>query len=216
MDGLKKIKVLVVDDQQMSRQLFEMYVKNSEKYELVYSLGNAMSADLYCQQRPVDLVLMDVLMKEGIDGLEAAARIKKNCPDIKIIIVTSMPEVSYIRRAREIGVDSFWYKETSREPILEIMDRTMAGEHIYPDQTPTLQLGYALSTDFTDRELDILREMTTGASNAEIADTLHLSPNTVRNYIQQLMSKTGYKSRTELAVNARVKGLVISREAGKS
>lgn len=205
-----RIRVLIVDDQAMSRRLFELYVASSERYCLVDSIGSAIAADIYCRQTRVDLVLMDVLMAEGIDGLEAAERIKSVSPGTKIIIVTSMPEVSYLRRAREIGVESFWYKEASPEPILDVMDRTVAGESVYPDAAPVVMIGTARSTDFTDRELDILREMTTGASNAQIGDKLGLSGNTVRNYIVQLMTKTGFTTRTELAVKARVLGLVIS------
>ena len=205
--------VMIVDDQAISRQLFELYVTSSPNYNLLHSIDSAIAADIYCKDHDVDLVLMDVVMREGISGLEAAARIKAIDPDIKIIVVTSMPEVSYLRRAREIGVESFWYKEASKEPILEIMDRTMAGESIYPDNTPTLSLGNASSTDFTSRELEVLREITTGASNAEIAERLGISAITVRNHVQSLMMKTGYKSRTALAVNARVKGIVISDEA---
>ncbi len=100
---------------------------------------------------------MDVVTRNGESGLDAAARIKRAFPQIKIIIVTSMPECSYLSRAREIGVESFWYKEEQRESLLDVMERTMAGESVYPDATPELQLGLASSYEFTDRELEVLR-----------------------------------------------------------
>ena len=161
--------VLIADDQSMARQLFEMFVKSSEKYRLVHSLESASVAHIYCSRFPIDLVLMDVVMADGVSGLEAAKRIKKVSPKTKIIIVTSMPEVSYIKRAREIGVESFWYKEASREPILSVMDRTMAGESVYPDSAPVLTLGNAKSVEFTPKELEVLREMTMGLTNSAIA-----------------------------------------------
>lgn len=125
---MAKTKVMIVDDQFISRQLFEMYVKSSEKYEILYSVESAAFADTFVLKSPVGLVLMDILMNDGSNGLEAAERIKKHRPDIKIIAVTSMPETSWMNRAREIGIESFWYKEASKETILEVMDRTMAGE----------------------------------------------------------------------------------------
>ena len=94
-----KIKVMIVDDQFVSRQLFEMYLNSSDKYELVYSLESALFADTFVLKNKIDLVLMDILMNDGSNGLDAAAKIKKNCPDIKIIAVTSMPEVSWIKKA---------------------------------------------------------------------------------------------------------------------
>ena len=77
-----KIKVMIVDDQFVSRQLFEMYLNSSDKYELVYSLESALFADTFVLKNKIDLVLMDILMNDGSNGLDAAAKIKKNCPDI--------------------------------------------------------------------------------------------------------------------------------------
>lgn len=209
---MAKIKVMIVDDQFVARQLFEMYLQSSEKYEVVYTVETAAFADTFVLKNHIDLVLMDILMADGSNGLDAAARIKKNCPNIKIIAVTSMPETSWLQRAREIGIESFWYKEAAKETILEVMDRTMAGESVYPDSTPKVRLGLANSTEFTERELEVLRIMTTGVSNAAIAEKLSISENTVKNHIRHMMEKTGCKSRTELAIEARVSGVVISIE----
>ncbi|MDD6201965.1 MAG: response regulator transcription factor, partial [Lachnospiraceae bacterium] len=207
---MEKVKVMIVDDQFIARKLFEMYLESSEKYEMVYSVETAAFADTYVLKKKIDLVLMDILMADGSNGLDAAARIKKNRPNIKIIAVTSMPETSWLDRAKEIGIESFWYKEAAKETILEVMDRTMAGESVYPDCTPKVRIGLANSTEFTDRELEVLRIMTTGAANASIADELDISENTVKNHIRHMMEKTGCKSRTELAIEARVSGVVIS------
>lgn len=209
---MEKVKVMIVDDQFIARKLFEMYLESSEKYEMVYSVETAAFADAFVLKNKIDLVLMDILMVDGSNGLDAAARIKKNRPDTKIIAVTSMPETSWLNRAREIGIESFWYKEAAKETILEVMDRTMAGESVYPDSAPKVRLGLANSTEFTERELEVLRIMTTGAANAVIAEKLNISENTVKNHIRHMMEKTGCKSRTELAIEARVSGVVISTE----
>ena len=207
-----KKKVMIVDDQFISRQLFEMYVKTSDKYEVTYSVESAAFADAYVLKNKIDLVLMDILMNDGSNGLDAAARIKKNSPETKIIAVTSMPEYSWMKRAREIGIESFWYKEASEATILDVMDRTMAGESVYPDGTPDVQLGHARSTEFTEREMEVLRFMTTGVPNAVIAEKLGIAENTVKNHIRHMMEKTGCKNRTELAIQARVSGVVISMD----
>lgn len=205
-------KVAIVDDQNITRQFFSYFIKDSEEFELVATLKDGEEAINYCKRNPLDLILMDIVMVGGMNGLDAAKKIKAFKPDIKIIIITSMPEVSYIERAREIGVDSFWYKELEEVPILTVMERTMKGEHIYPDSTPELMIGNAKSTEFTDIELEILREVTTGATNKEISEKLFVSPATVNYYINDLLVKTGYKNRVQLAVKARLEGLVISDE----
>lgn len=201
--------VMVVEDQAMPRQLFEAFISMSDRFNLVHSIKNADMADIYCEQSKIDLILMDVCTELNSNGLDAAERIKQKHPEIKIIIVTSMPEVSYLERAKAIGVDSFWYKEVSEEPILELMDRTMAGESIYPDSTPAVSFGNIKSTDLSKREIEVLREVIMGFTNAEIAEGLNISQHTVRDYIQVIMEKTGYRTRTELAVKARETGIII-------
>lgn len=202
-------KVLIVDDQIMSRQLFESFVAASDRYELAASVETAKFADAYCAGGKVDLVIMDVVMNDGSNGLDTAARIKASYPKTKIIVVTSMPDGAFLKRAKEIGVDSFWYKEVQEKPMLEVMDRTMAGEHIFPDSPPVTTLGLAKSTEFTERELDVLRLLAEGLTDKEIADRLVLSVTTVRYHINNLIEKTGASSRTELAVNAVRSGIAI-------
>ena len=85
----------------------------------------------------------------------------------------------------------------------------MKSERVFPDTTPKIKFGNAMSTDFTERELEVLRELTSGDTNTEIAKRLYIAPGTVKNYIQYMLEKTGFKSRTELAVKAREAGLVI-------
>ena len=201
--------VLIVEDDPMARTLFEIYLKNSGRYRMVAAIESASMAELYCLTRQVDLIIMDVCTALNSSGLDAAVKIKKNHPSIKIIIVTSQPECDFINRAREAGVDSFWYKEPSEEVILSIMDRTMEGESIYPDSVPKLKVGEAFSTEFSDCELKILRELTGGDTDEEIAQHLHLSTWTVRKYVKIMLEKTNFKSRTQLAVAARESGLVI-------
>ena len=202
-------RVMVVDDFLMSRQVFENAIKQSDAYELAAVYPTADEAVEHIKDGRIDLVIMDIVMTEGMSGLAAARKIKEVLPAVKILMVTSMPEVSYIDRARQIGVESFWYKEVQEQPILEVMDRTMSGESIYPDQTPVVKLGNAVSTEFTAREIEVLREMVDGLSNREIAEKLGIGERTVKMNITAMLDKTGFRSRLELAVKARTGGLVI-------
>ncbi len=202
-------KVLIVDDQRISRQLFESIVSADSRYKVIAAIETAMVADAWCARGDVDLILMDVVMKDSSNGLAAAQRIKISYPRIKIIIVTSMPDPLLLKKARDIGVDSFWYKEVEAEPMLRVMDRTMAGESVWPDRPPVVRLGNADSSHLTKRELDVLRLLSEGATDREIANRLHLALPTVRYHVRHLTEKTGLGSRTELAVNAVRSGLTI-------
>ena len=207
---MRKINVIIVDDQYMARQLFELYIKSSGRYQLAGTASSGQQALSLVQAVSADLILMDILMPDGENGLETAARIKAIRPWIRIIAVTSMAEASWLKRAREIGIESFWYKESSKEKILDIMDCTMNGDSVYPDQPPKVKLGLSSNTEFTQRELEVLRLMTRGTSNSSIAGELGISENTVKSHIQHMLDKTGYKNRTELAIEARIRGIVVS------
>ena len=202
-------RVMIVEDDPMARKLFEIIVEGSGRYEVAASIESASLAEIYCMSDHIDLILMDVCTALHASGIDAAAKIKKRFPDIKIIIVTSQPECDFIERALNAGVDSFWYKEPSDDVLLALMDSTMAGGSIYPDTTPVLDLGLAKSIEFTARELEVLRELTSGDTDDMIAERLNLSVHTVKKHIKNMFQKTGFTTRTQLAVMARETGLVI-------
>ena len=208
----ERVQVVIVDDQYLARGFFEGLVRMSERYELAASLSGAEQAIAFCNEHPADLVLMDVMMKHGLDGLTCARSIKAGHPEVKIILTTSTAEAEWIDKARRAGIDSFWFKEYSEVSLTEVMDRTMNGESVYPDSPPNPEFGSGRKADLTDREQEVLRELTRNYTNEEIALHLHISVNTVRIHIQHMLEKTGYKNRIELAVNAKTLGVVVHED----
>ena len=207
-----KVKVLVVDDQYVARSFFEIHVGMTRNYELVTSLSSAEQAVAYCQDHPVDLVIMDVMMKYGLDGLTCARTIKNNQPGIKIIVTTSTAETRWIEKARNAGIESFWFKEYSDVPLTEVMDRTMQGESVYPGTLPNPNFGEVTKIDLSERELEVLRELTRNLTNEEISEVLHISSHTVKRHIENMLAKTGFRNRIDLAVNAKTLGLVVHED----
>ena len=206
----EQIRVVVADDQNISRGFFEMYVRAAMRYTLLAGLRTAQEAVRYADEHEIDLIIMDIMMQDGIDGLTAAGEIKKKHPKIKIILTTSASETSWEEKAKAAGIESFWYKEYDDRSLIELMDRTMAGDSVYPSDPPDVPFGRIRRADLTDRELDVLRELTASLSIEELAERLHISPNTVKRHIQNILEKTGFVSRLELAMNARSLGLVVS------
>ena len=205
----ERIRVVVADDQNISRGFFEMYVRAAIRYELLAGLRTAGDAAAYVDAHETDLLILDVMMQDGMDGLTAAEAIKRKHPEIRIILTTSASETSWEEKARAIGIESFWYKEYDSHSLIEIMDRTMNGESVYPGDAPRVPFGAVTRADLTDRELDVLRELTGSLTNEEIAERLNISANTVKRHIQNIMEKTGFESRLDLAMNAKALGLVV-------
>ena len=204
-------RVLVIDDQRIAREYMENIVQNGRNYELAGSLSRADLAETVCRRNQVDLVLMDVCIHGAKDGIEAAAELRRRFPELKIIVVTSMVEESFIRRAKEAGADSFWYKEVSPEDLITVMDATMQGKRIWPGDTPTVKLGITTSDDFTETEIKVLRLVCEGMEYSEIAEALHYTRDTVKYHIRNILQKTGYANKTQLAIAVTGRHYIIPK-----
>ena len=205
------VNVLIVEDSRVSRESFERQLEAMPDYFVVASIENAANAEIACMRNKIDLILMDVCTADDESGLTAAARIKKNYPSVKIILMTSMPEYSFLQKARECACDSFWYKESGDISLPEICRRTMNGEFHWPDATPVLKIGAVRSDEFTARELDVIRELALGSRYEEIAEKLHMSPNTVKFHVKNILQKTGFRSTVQVVAEVVEKRLVLPK-----
>ena len=203
------IRVLIVEDQRMAQENMESIINASENYTLAGIIPNAADAELFCMSEPVDLVLMDVCTARDENGIEACSVLKKKFKKIKVIIVTSMAEHTFIEKAREARADSFWYKDASNGELIAVMDKTMAGEHIYPEKTPEVKLGLATSYELTRFEFDVLRALMQSTSDEDAAVLLGCSKSNIRWHVGKILEKTGYRTRMELLIAVAQKNLII-------
>lgn len=196
------VAVLIAENDLMVRALVEMFVRQSGTYHVVASICCDQLSPQVMLESGAQLVLL------GTSDFVNMEWLKEQFPAMKLIAMTSKPEYGYMTSARACGADSFWYQQPDEDELIQLMNRTMAGESIYPPQM-IAHLGDALSSDFTDREIQVLREVVAGRTDAEIGAKLGISLRTVKGHIQNLREKTGYRNRTQLAVHARSSGLII-------
>ena len=201
--------VLIVEDQKMAQENMEAIIKTNENYTLAGIIPNAADAELFCMRGGVDLILMDVCTARDESGIEACAVIKKKFPKIKVIVVTSMAEHTFIEKARAARADSFWYKDASHGELISVMDRTMAGEGIFPDKTPEVKLGLTTSYELTQSELDVLRALMQSTSDEDAANMLGCTKANIRWHLGKILDKTGYRTRMELLIAVAQKNLII-------
>lgn len=207
----KPFKVIIVDDELISRGFMELLIKPSNDYRIIAAMPFAKDALIWCRENEKpDLIIMDVMMEKGVDGLTAAMQIKKDYPQIKIIVSTSMSDADWLEKAKAGGIESFWFKTYSELSLLEVMERTMAGESVYPEEAPAVMLGDIPATELTKQQRTLLRLLIDGLSNREIAEEMNFSPNTIKDYMDNLMMKTGIHSRTALVAQASRLGVVVS------
>ena len=201
--------VLIVEDQRMAQENMEAIIKASPNYRLAGIIANAADTELFCMRSNVDLILMDVCTAQDESGIEACAIIKKKFPQIKVIIVTSMVEHTFLEKAKAAKADAFWYKDTSNKQLIQVMDQTRAGEHIFPDKTPEVRLGLTTSYELTTSELDVLRVLMQSTSDEDAARMLGCTKSNIRWHVSKILEKTGYRSRMELLIAVAQKNLII-------
>ena len=151
------MRVMIVEDQTMIRSLLESYFRVEDGYRITASIPGAKQAVEVCRTSSVDLILMDVQTENRENGLTAVRQIKAIQPKSKIIVVTSLIDCAVLDEAKRAGADSLWYKDSTQKRLMDVVRQTLAGEHIFPDAPPTVEIGMAKSTEFTKTELKVLR-----------------------------------------------------------
>ncbi len=190
--------VLIVNDKRICRDCVKGYLSQApERYSVAAALSSAAEGVRFCMQHPIDLVIMDACVGSNGDALTVAAALKQQLPGIRVVIITELCDPDLIDRVRKGGADSFWYQEGEGE-LLEVLDRTVAGESVFPSAPPKVCIGNMASTEITPAELRVLRLMVMGHTDSRIAKELAISVPTVRYHVTQLFEKTGYSSRVSL------------------
>lgn len=192
--------VMIVEDQKMIRSILEGYIDKSADFLLAASIEGAELAYEICETKKIHLILMDVQTAHRENGLAAVKKIKEAYPEIRIVVVTSLVDAGILDQAKCAGADSLWYKDTDEAMLMQIIDRTMAGEHIFPDAPPVVEIGTAKSTEFTKMEMRVLRCLVRGMTYPQIAEKLNMGVVTVKYHVANMLGKTNLKNKLQLAV----------------
>lgn len=195
-------KVLVVEDNKFTREYLENMIEKSGAFTLAGSLKDAEQVKAFCYLNDIEMILMDVQTLHGHSGLTAAETIKRERPEIKIVVVTSLVDSAVLAKAKQIGVDSLWYKDHGEEEILDVMRAAMRGERRFPDRAPNVEVGAAWSDELSDTQKDILRLYIQGNSYAAIGKKLFIEEATVKYHMNQMIKKCGFASKQQLIAAA--------------
>lgn len=203
------VNVLLVENSRLAQDVIQRHLAQSRRYHLRTVIEQAGHAQLTCRNGTYDLVLMDICTAAGDSGLAAAAALKQHLPTLRVVLMTAVPEHSFLAKAKATGCDGFWYKEYGQTDLLDVLDHAMGGQPLFPDQTPSVPVGITQSSKLTQRELEVVRLLVQGCRYDEIAAALGISPNTVKYHIKNLLSKTGHRNTIQLVVDVVSKKLIL-------
>ena len=150
------INTIIVEDNKYIQKHFANLIAADERFYLTDVVADAFEAEKLCY-KGVDLILMDVLTLHRHSGLAAGRRIKEKWPNIKVVIITSLIDPEILAKAKTGCADSLWYKDHSSKEVLEVIERTLAGEKIFPDCSPVIKMENMFSDEISPAQLEILR-----------------------------------------------------------
>jgi len=215
------IRVAIADDQAMIRNGFRLQVQYADDLELVGEASNGEQAVSLARSQAPDVLLMDVRMPV-MDGIEATRRISAD-PDlvgVRVLVLTTFDLDEHVYDALRAGASGFLLKDTSPEDLHRAVQLVAeGGSLISPQVTRRLvaqfcsQPSAVRKTDslvghLTEREIEVLKLVARGLSNAELARQLTLSPLTAKTHVSRILTKLGLRDRAQLVVAAYESGLV--------
>jgi len=217
---MKKIRILIVDDQALFREGLHTLLLVQSDFEVVGEAANGEEAlKMVTKHRP-DVVLMDLRMPV-LDGVSATRRIKDMWPESKVIVLTTFDDDEYVFDGLRAGAVGYLLKDVSSEKLVEAVRAAARGEYfLLPSITAKVMAEFArvsrpnpvrnnqLTEMLSARELEVLRLVAQGASNKSIADQLVIAEGTVKNHLTSILAKLEVKDRMQAVFKAKELGLI--------
>jgi DNA-binding NarL/FixJ family response regulator len=218
---MNNVTVLVVDDQRLVREGIASLLEIQEGVTVVGQANNGAEAIEKALALRPDIILMDVRMPV-MDGIVATAQIRRQLPECQVIMLTTFDDEEYIVKSLRAGAVGYLLKDIPASQLAQAvrlahagiyqLEPSVAGKLVgmlgsgEPERAPAAT-ALAAEPDLTERELEVLRLIGTGATNREIADRLVVSEGTVKNHVSNILSRLGLRDRTQAALYAHEHGL---------
>lgn len=213
------IRVLIADDQSLVRDGFGMILDAQEDIEVVGGAADGREAIEQARELRPDVVLMDIRMPD-VDGIAATRRLMADGDAPRVLMLTTFDGDEYVYEAMKAGASGFMLKDVRREELVNAVRVVAAGDALLaPSLTRRLIADFVrrpppgagpsgAMSELTDRELDVVRLVARGRSNAEIAAELIVSEATVKTHVARILAKLGLRDRVQVVVAAYESGFV--------
>ena len=203
---MDKTKLLLIEDQGLLLDGLALSLEASGEIEIVGKFKDIADYFNYEDKNKVDVILADVCCANNHNSIDYIKEIKQNNPNIKIILMTSVMEISFIDRAKNVGADSFVYKTIPTKELITIINSVMNGYGTFPISK---REEISFLKDLTDNELNIVRLYCQGNNRKEIAQKMSFSESTVKNAITLILEKTGFASMSKFAIWLMQNGYIV-------
>ena len=201
-------KILIVEDMTLLQDTLTNTINGQEDMRVIGVTADAAEALGLCEKLVPDLALIDVVTGKS-NGIAAAAEIRAELPDIKIVIMTAMPEITFMEAARKAGAHSFAYKNSDSRHLLHVIRSTLNGNGIFPRPGNDV----LTKARFSDNEMVIIRLVCQGKSRSEMAAALSLSESRIKQLVTGILNKTGFDNILKFSLYAVAHGFIVPDES---
>ena len=203
----KKIRIIVCEDQKILLDGLVGQLNKNKQFKIVGAVESADEILPLLRKKQADLVLTDIVTKNKKNALDVVVDIRREFPEMKIITITGFPDISFMEKAKSVGVASFVYKNISTEELYSAIKNTYAGYSTYPHEDTTNKL---MLSSLSEVEMKILRMYCTGKEREQIAKELFMANATLKAHISSILQKTGFSSLARVAIYATNNGLIVT------
>jgi len=208
------VRILVADEHEVVRHGLRNMLSGTDIKVVAEASSSDAVVRLAAKHKP-DLILMEMRMPDG-DGLTALGRIKMDRPKLPVLIFSGFDNPTYVARAVALGASGFVAKALGKEKLVDAILKAAKGDNLWTRDElrrvtgalATPRLATDVDAPLTQRESEVLKKLATGLTNKEIAQSLDISYETVKEHVQHILQKIGVSDRTQAAVWAVRKGLV--------
>lgn len=202
------VRVLIVDDHPVVRAGLRAVLEKTGRIDVVADVGSAQESYEAIATASIDVVLMDLRLEDGVDGVAATAQIRRAQNAPRVLILTTFDSDADIFRAVEAGATGYLLKDAQPQDLVRAIEAAQRGEIIFAPRVAERLADREEIPDLTRREIEILERVAAGKSNRVIGEALFISEATVKTHLARAFTKMGVASRTEATSMARRLGLI--------
>lgn len=204
------IRIVVIDDHILLRDMIVDTLNSESDFNVVGVSDDAKNSIELCEKLNPDILIMDVCTANNSNGVSYAKLVKENYPDIKIIIMTGILDINFINESKNAGVESFIYKSISKDSLIATVRNTANGYSMYPNSNSDKNAENNILSKLTNKEIQILTLYCKLLDKDEVAESLSISPRTLRSHIYSIYEKTGFNNLNKLAISCVSNGLIVT------
>lgn len=210
------IRILIVDDHAMVRQGLSLALQLQPDFEIVGEAKNGSEGILLAESRQPDVILLDLSMPD-FDGIEVTRKIRRVSPQSRVLILSGIHADARVFATVEAGVDGYIVKDATTSELAAAIRHVASGDNYFHPLITSALVRHARNESptpamaqptLTSRELDVLQQMSTSATNRAIAQQLHVSEETVRSHVKNILRKLDQPNRTQAVLEGIRRGLI--------